>query len=249
MYTKSTLEVENSPMDVLVFMPDSGGPHPGMVVAQHLPVAHTGLEKDPFTIDVGEKLARAGYAAVIPHMFHWWPSDEDVAVKREQWDDDRSVADLDAARGLLSEIDSVDASRIGVIGHCWGGRVAWLGAARSTEYKAAAVLYGGRIKLPMGNPGVAPIELAGRIGCPMIGIFGNDDQNPSPADVDDLDAALTRAGVAHEFHRYDGAGHGFQDFVNQERYRKAQTEDSWAKVLAFLARTLKPSAAMAGAAQ
>ncbi len=73
----------------------------------------------------------------------------------------------------------------------------------------------------------------------MIGVFGNDDENPSPADVDDLDAALTAAGVAHEFHRYDGAGHGFQDFVNEERYRKEAAADSWEKVLAFFDEQLK----------
>ncbi len=72
----------------------------------------------------------------------------------------------------------------------------------------------------------------------MIGIFGNDDQNPSPADVDDLAAALATAGIEHEFHRYDGAGHGFQDFVNEERYRKEATADSWDKLFAFFADRL-----------
>jgi carboxymethylenebutenolidase len=73
----------------------------------------------------------------------------------------------------------------------------------------------------------------------MLGIFGNDDQNPSPADVADLDAALNAAGVEHEFHAYDGAGHGFQDFVNKERYREGATIDAWAKVMDFLDRKLK----------
>ena len=73
----------------------------------------------------------------------------------------------------------------------------------------------------------------------MLGIFGNEDQNPSPADVDDLDAALTKAGVAHEFHRYDGAGHGFQDHSNAERYRATQADDAWQKIYDFLGRTLK----------
>lgn len=248
MYSKQTVDVQGSPMDVLVFTPEGAGPHPGMVVAQHLPVAHAGLEKDPFTLDVGKRLAEAGFVTAIPFMFHWWDPDADVALKREQWDDDRSVADLDAAFDVIADMDEADEARIGIIGHCWGGRVAWLGAARNPEYRAAAVLYGGRIKLAMGNPGVAPIALADGIRCPMIGIFGNDDQNPSPADVDDLEAALKQAGVPYEFHRYDGAGHGFQDFVNRERYREAQTQDSWAKVLGFLGRALKPETHMAGSA-
>ena len=101
------------------------------------------------------------------------------------------------------------------------------------------MLYGGRIKVAMGTGSRPPIELADRIPCPVIGIFGNDDENPSPADVDDLAAALTGAGVEHSFHRYDGAGHGFQDFTSEDRYRAEATADSWAKVLAFLDERLK----------
>ena len=247
MYTKQSVDVQGSAMEILVFEPDGDGPFPGIVVAQHLPVAHMGLEKDPFTIDVGERLAKAGYACVIPFIFHWWPPEEDIAVKRAEFRDDWTIADLDAAYAVLAGMDRVDGARIGIIGHCWGGRVAWLGPCHNPDYKAAAVLYGGRIKIAMGPDGVPPIELAGRIACPMIGIFGNDDQNPSPADVADLDAALDAAGVEHEFHFYDGAGHGFQDFNNEERYRAAATVDSWHKVLAFLDSKLKQPVAAATA--
>jgi carboxymethylenebutenolidase len=77
------------------------------------------------------------------------------------------------------------------------------------------------------------------MNCDMIGIFGNDDQNPSPADVDDLDAALTKAGIAHDFHRYDGAGHGFQDFCNKDRYREEQSADAWQKMITYFDARLK----------
>ena len=82
-------------------------------------------------------------------------------------------------------------------------------------------LYGGRIKQSFVDGATPPIDLVGGMGCSVMGIFGNEDQNPSPADVDDLDAALTAASVSHLFHRYDGAGHGFQDSSNKERYREA----------------------------
>jgi carboxymethylenebutenolidase len=73
----------------------------------------------------------------------------------------------------------------------------------------------------------------------VLGIFGNEDQGPSPDDVNDYEAALKAAGVSYEFHRYDGAGHGFQDFNDENRYRKAQSEDAWEKAIAFLDRHLK----------
>ncbi|MBT5455179.1 MAG: hypothetical protein HOK82_01145, partial [Rhodospirillaceae bacterium] len=173
------------------------------------------------------------------YIFHWWPPETDVAVKRDEWRDDRLLADLDAAHELLCGLKGVDSNRIGIMGHCWGGRLSWLGAGRNPNYKVAGVLYGGRIKLPMGEGAVPPIELAGNMKCDMIGIFGKDDQNPSPDDVKDLDAALNAAGIAHEFHSYDGAGHGFQDFCNKERYREEATNDAWEKVMAFCDARLK----------
>ena len=54
MYSKQTVDVQGSAMEILIFEPDGDGPFPGIVVAQHLPVAHMGLEQDPFTIDTGE---------------------------------------------------------------------------------------------------------------------------------------------------------------------------------------------------
>jgi len=240
MYEKTVVDVHGSAMDILTFMPDGDGPFPGLVVAQHLPVAHMGLEKDPFQIDVGERLAAAGYACVIPYMFHWWLADRDIAVKRAEWRDDRSVADLDAAVDTMTAMPGVDAERIGIIGHCWGGRVAWLGACHNPIYKVASIFYGGRIKLAMGEDAEPAINLVGGMACDVIGVFGNDDETPSPADVDDLDAALTAAGVAHEFHRYDGAGHGFQDFTNPDRYRPDAAADAWGKLLGYFGARLHP---------
>ena len=61
MYRTENIDVLGKVMPTLVFEPEGAGPHPGLVIAQHLPVAHAGLEKDPFTIAVGERYAAAGY--------------------------------------------------------------------------------------------------------------------------------------------------------------------------------------------
>jgi carboxymethylenebutenolidase len=238
-YEKHVLKVLDSDMEVLVFRPDGEGPHPGLIVCQHIPVSHAGLEKDPWQIGVGERLAKAGYVVAMPWVFHWWPAEADIAVKREGFRDDWAVADLAATFDHLAARADVEAERIGIIGHCWGGRVSWLGACHNPKLKALVTLYGGRIKVPLADGATPPIELVDAMGCSVLGIFGNDDQNPSPADVADLDAALSRGGITHVFHQYDGAGHGFQDDSNTERYREVQSNDAWAKILAFLSETLR----------
>ena len=132
----------------------------------------------------------------------------------------------------------VAADRIGVVGHCWGGRVAWLAACHVPQLAACGIFYGGRIKRAMGEGSPPPIDLAAQINCKVAGFWGNDDQNPPSADVDDYAAALTAANVPHEFHRYEGAGHGFQDFTNEERYQPEAAENAWSKLLVFLGEEL-----------
>ena len=239
MYRSELVAVGAKQMPVLIFEPVAPGPHAGLVIAQHLPVAHAGLENDPFQLATGERYAAAGFLCAMPYLFHHWPADAPMELKRDEFRDDWTVTDLNAAYALLARHPAVRADKIGILGHCWGGRVAWLGACHEPRYKACAVFYGGRVKTSFADGGPPPLSLAHNIGCPVLGIFGNEDEGPSCEDVDDYEAALERAGVAREFYRYDGAGHGFQDFTNADRFRETQSEDAWVKAIEFFDRCLK----------
>ncbi len=237
MHTIETITVNGSPMEVFLFTPEGSGPFPGILLAMHIP-GHTGIEHDRFTLKTAERFAENGFVTAVPFIFHWWPKTDEMGVKREGFRDDQVVADLQAAYELMQGRDDVDADRIGIVGHCWGGRVAWLGACHLQGLKAMAIFYGGRVKAAMGEGNPPAIDLAGNIDCPVMGFFGNDDTNPPPADVDDYEAALVRAGVPHTFHRYEGAGHAFQSFDSPNHYRETQSEDAWVKVLGFLRQNL-----------
>jgi len=84
---------------------------------------------------------------------------------------------------------------------------------------------------------VSPITMTKQLNCPLIGIFGNDDQAPSPAQVDQHEAELRQHGKVYEFYRYDGAGHGIW-YHDRPMYRPAQAMDSFGKVLTFFERHL-----------
>jgi carboxymethylenebutenolidase len=83
----------------------------------------------------------------------------------------------------------------------------------------------------------APIEFTGKLSCPLLGLFGNEDRAPTPEQVNEHEAELKKHGKNYEFHRYDGAGHGFF-YYDRPAYRIEQAVDGWQKVFAFLHKHL-----------
>ena len=232
------LTVGGSRMECLVAIPGEAGIRPALVIAPHLP-ADRGLKADAFTHGVADRYADAGYVCVVPQVFHRQPRERERPEKRRHMNDDEVMRDLTAARDLLTARDDVDGGRIGVLGHCTGGRMAILAATRDPGYRAAIDFWGGGVNAAWGEDLPAPLDRVADIGCPVAGFFGNEDASPSREDVDELEAAMQRHGKPYEFHRYDGAGHAFQNFANLERFRPEASEDAWAKAIDFLDRHLK----------
>ena len=108
-------------------------------------------------------------------------------------------------------------------------------------FDAVADLWGGGVVMDAtqrsGKRPVAPIDYTKDLRAPLLGIFGNDDKSPSPEQVDQHEAELKKQGKTYEFHRYDGAGHGFF-YYHRPSYRAEQATDGWEKVLAFFAEHL-----------
>ena len=231
------LEVGGGVMPVLVAAPEGEGPHPAVLVAHH----RGGI--DEFTRHVAARLAGIGLVAAAPNFYHRRPLDEDPVASMKHLKDGELVADMDATLARLLAMPAVRADSIGIVGHCLGGRTAFLGLVTNPIYRAAVLLYHGNVFESRGEGMPAPAELTRNIRCPIIGFFGTDDVNPSPGAVARLAAELDRHGIRHEFHSYDGAGHAFQDYNSAQQYRAAAADDAWSKLLAFLRRELWRGAA------
>jgi carboxymethylenebutenolidase len=227
-----TTQVAGQPMRIMLATPSSRNAAPGIVVIQHGP----GLDR--FMEDRVDDLARNGYVAAAADLYHRQPDGGDMMTRIGRLRDDEILADTDATIAHLRSLPEVRVGDLAVLGFCMGGRVTYLLAgARPAAWRAAGVFYGGNIMQAWGD-GPSPFDRTGQIACPVIGFFGLDDTNPSPADVDRIDAEMTRLGKPHEFHRYAGAGHAFLNFTNPDRYRKDQAADAWPKMLGFLQRHL-----------
>ena len=89
--------------------------YPGMIQCMHIPVGHTGIENDEFTLKSTQRYANNGYVVAVPFIFHWWPKSAGIELKREEFRDDWTILDLNAAYKLLSGLENVDAECIGIL--------------------------------------------------------------------------------------------------------------------------------------
>jgi carboxymethylenebutenolidase len=222
-----------------VARPTGDAPVPGIVAVHHMP------GWDEFYREFSERLARHGYTVICPDLYcrfgHGTPDDVAAKVRSEGGvADDSVVADCAAALAWLKALPTSN-GQAGIIGTCSGGRHALLAASRVSGFDAVADLWGGGViatpdQLSPARP-VAPIDYTADLEAPLLGVFGNDDSHPSPAQVDQHEAELERHGKAYEFYRYDGAGHGFF-YYHTPMYRPEQAMDGWAKVFSFFTRQL-----------
>ncbi len=227
-----TITVDGGAMRCYLSGP-GGGPSPVVVVIQHA----GGV--DDLVQSMTDVFADAGFVGIAPDLYYREdPSTSDDALTRMgRLRDANIVADVSAAIDHVKTLSEARADRIGITGFCMGGRVAYLMATRLAELRASVVFYGGNIFVPWGE-GAAPFKGTADIACPVLGLFGEDDGNPNPADVARLDAELTRLGKAHEFHSYPGAGHAFMN-EGRPSYRAEAAKDARQKAVAWFDRHLK----------
>jgi carboxymethylenebutenolidase len=244
--TTETLKINglnNDEIEAYVARPAGDGPFPGVVVIHHMP------GWDNWNLEVCWKLANAGFAVISPHLYsRFGPGDpDDVAARARGFggmSDLQVVGDVDgAARFIKSQPWSN--GKIGVIGFCSGGRQTFLVACR-LKIDAAVDCWGGGVIQEESQTNemrpVSPITLAADLSCPLMGVFGNEDESPTPDEVNRTEEELKRLGKTYEFYRYDGAGHAFWS-TDRYRYRPEQATDAWSKTFAFFNRYLKSGAA------
>ncbi len=220
--------------------PLGDGPFPGIVLIHHMP------GWDELHFEFAERLARHGYEVICPDLYcrygHGSPDDVAAKVRGEGGvHDDSVVADGAAALAWL-KARPTNNGKVGILGPCSGGRHALLVASRVEGFDAVIDLWGGGVVAPpeSATPArpVPPIDYTAQLNTPLLGLFGNDDQSPSPEQVDIHEAALKAAGKTYEFHRYDGAGHGFI-YYHTPLYRTQQAMDAWNRIFRFFADTLQ----------
>jgi carboxymethylenebutenolidase len=219
--------------------PLGAGPYPGVLVIHHAPAW------DEATKEITRKFAHHGYLAICPNLHHregpdLSPDDAAAAARGKGGvPDDRFLGDAAESIAYIRGLPYAN-QKVGVIGYCSGGRQAFL-AACNLDVDAAVDCYGGFVaeRLPPEMPFKREpiLDQAPGLRCPLLGLFGVEDQHPGPGEVATIDETLRGLGKTHEFHSFDGAGHGFFA-TDRAMYRVEAANQGWKLIFEWFGRYL-----------
>jgi carboxymethylenebutenolidase len=223
----------DGPMPAYRAAPGKGGPFPTVLVVQEIFGVHEHIK------DICRRLAKAGYFAVAPELY---ARQGDVS-KLTNFDEIRKIvakvpdaqvmSDLDAAVAWAKQTGKADVSKLAVTGFCWGGRIVWLYAAHNPSLKAGVAWYGRLVGESDPLHPKHPVDLAGELKAPVLGLYGEADTGIPLETVEKMRAAVKAAGKNAEIVVYPEAPHAFfADY--RPSYRKPPAEDGWKRMLAWL---------------
>ena len=199
-----------------------GAPLGALVVVQEI------FGVNPHVRSVADRFAAKGYIAIAPALFD--PVEryvelgyDDAGMQRgielrAQVGTDRAVAIVGAAAKLLQD----EGHRVGVVGYCWGGTLAFLANTRFGQ--PAVAYYGGRVVDFLGEP----------LRAPMLFHFGADDAGIPPEAIAKIHLAHPQAPV----HVYPGAGHAFNRDIDSTHYHADSAALALRRTLDFFAAAL-----------
>jgi carboxymethylenebutenolidase len=227
-------------IDAYLARPLGPGPYPGVVVIHHMP------GWDEATKEIARKFAHHGYVAISPNL-HFREgkatyAENSASVRANGgMPDDRTMGDVRGSIAYLRNLPYLN-GKVGIIGYCSGGRQAYLAACTLSGIDAAVSCYGGGVvmkpeELNARQP-AAPIDFTKDLSCPLLGLFGKEDNRPSPEDMAKTEAELKKVGKTYEFHAYENTGHAFFA-VDRENYRPVSAMDGWNRIFTWYEKYLR----------
>jgi carboxymethylenebutenolidase len=220
---------DGASINAYVTRPKGDGRRPAVIV-----VSDNGA-LDDHNRDVGRKLAKAGYVAIVPDVVSRqggtgsFSSREAVAKAIGQVNDDNLMKDLLGAHNYIKGQSYVQASKIGVIGFCWGGGKTLLFTTQNKELAATVIYYG---------PIPKDLDAVKNITAPVLGNYGELDK-PISSQVPRLAEEMKKHGKSFDYKIYPDAPHAFNSDTRPDRYRPDAAQDAWARTLEFFKKNLQ----------
>lgn len=240
-----TLDVDGSPMSAYVAMPAAEGQYPGVLVFMEIFGINSHIQ------DVTERLAREGYVALAPDYYHRVAPNLKLGYTKADIEEGRKYKDVVTQAELLKDAEVAIAwlqqqpqvdpkEKMGTIGFCFGGYVAFL-VATLPQVAVTASFYGAGIAQDMPNKEEPPVDKSEEIPGYMLCFFGDKDESIPQEDIQMIENSLEMARVPHKVIVYPDADHGF--FCDQRpSYNPEAAFDAWQQVKQTFSQQLKGAA-------
>jgi carboxymethylenebutenolidase len=214
-------------------MPDKGGPFPTVLVVQEVFGVHEHIK------DLCRRFAKAGYFAIAPELYARQGDPAKISDLQEliktivsKVPDAQVMSDLDQSVAYAKASGKTDTNKLAITGFCWGGRIVWLYSAHNPSLKAATAWYGVIDRPRTELQPKYPIDLAGELKAPVLGLYGAADTGIPVETVEKMKEACKAANKTCEIIIYPDTPHGFNaDY--RPSYRVEAAKDGWAKMLAW----------------
>ena len=227
-------------MPAYVARPEKAKNAPVIVVVHEIFGVHEWIR------DMCRRFAGQGYYAIAPDLFARHGDATKIADIKQlissivsKAPDAQVMSDIDAAYAWAGKHGG-DATRRGITGFCWGGRVVWLYAAHSAQLDAGVAFYGRLVSDKTALQPLSVVEQAAALRAPVLGQYGALDKGIPVADVEAMRTALKAAGKSppDEIMVYPQADHGFMaDY--RPSYNEAAAKEAWAATLEWFGRYVK----------
>jgi carboxymethylenebutenolidase len=174
-----------------------------------------------------DRFAEEGFVALAPDLYDGDTTEQpdEAEQKLMALNMDEAVKDMRGAVEKVLEHPKCNGN-IGSVGFCAGGGLAVWAAAETPEVGAAVTYY---YVMPHGKPEFS------KIGGPVLGHFGTEDEFIPPDDAKALQAEMQEAGVEAAFEFYEGAGHAFaNDHDRLGTYDEGHAKQAWERTVSFL---------------
>jgi Dienelactone hydrolase and related enzymes len=231
----TTIARNGRQMPVYIVGPDDDQAYPGLIVVHEI----FGL--NDHIRDVARRFAGENLRVFAPDLFEGAegvPEDRNLDGMRKVWSqipDAQLIEDMQSVFELAAARPDVLAEKIGCIGYCMGGAIAFMFACQ-TPASAWVIDYYGRVKYPELTQAKTkhPVDYAATISCPVLGLFSGCDALIPQSDIDLLEQSVAKR-VDVEVRVYPDAPHAFFNDT-REHYREDAAKDAWNLTMDFIRR-------------
>lgn len=233
------IDVEGATVPFYYAMPVGKKNLPVILVVQEIFGVHEHIA------DICRRFAHAGYLAIAADLYArqgdpstYTDMAQLMADIVSKVPDEQVLGDLDAVVAW-AQANGGNTKKLGITGFCWGGRITWLYAAHNKAVKAGVAWYGRLVGVASPLTPKHPVDLAGELHAPVLGLYGGQDGGIPLTTVNQMKDALAAAGAkgnkaaaASEFVVFPQAPHAFHaDY--RPSYRKEAAQEGWARALAW----------------